>query len=262
MTVDLANATERRAIDVTQAESIALFGSLAAGEGGEEAILDHIKGISRPAERAYQGIRRAILTGMLKGGDHLREEPLAQMTGTSRTPVREALRRLVAEGLATADNRHRYVTDFSYEEVVIVFDVRARLEGYAAGVAAQRITADEIETLNGLVARIDEIGTERSNEAAHAFVDFNTEFHSTIARAARSKQLLSLTAQAVALPLVMIKQFVWDQRINVVQSNAQHKDIVAALSRRNSEWATMAMTSHVLSTKPQPRDASAPGSNR
>jgi DNA-binding GntR family transcriptional regulator len=51
----------------------------------------------------------------------------------------------------------------------------------------------------------------------------------------------------------MIKQFVWDQRINIVQSNAQHRDIVAALARRNSEWASMAMTAHVLSTKPQPR---------
>jgi DNA-binding GntR family transcriptional regulator len=254
MTIETATGPEgRAAAEMSRAETIAVFGPLASVEGGEEAILDHIRGIAKPAERAYLGIRHAILTGLLKGGDHLREETLAQMTGTSRTPVREALRRLVAEGLATADNRHRFVTDFSYDEVVIIFDVRARLEGYAAGVAARRISAEEIDTLSGLVARIDEIGTERSHEAAHRFVELNTEFHATIARAARSKQLLSLTAQAVALPLVMIKQFVWDQRINIVQSNAQHRDIVAALARRNSEWASMAMTAHVLSTKPQPR---------
>jgi len=210
--------------------------------------------IQKPAERAYQGIRRAILTGLLKSGEHLREEPLAQLTGTSRTPVREALRRLVAEGLATAENRHRYVTDFSYEEVVVVFDVRARLESYAASVAAQKITADELAALDRLIAAIDEIGTDRSDAAAERFVQLNSDFHATVARAARSKQLLSLSAQAAALPLVMIKQFVWDQRIDILRSNAQHKDIAAALGQRNSEWAATAMMAHILSTKPRPRD--------
>jgi DNA-binding transcriptional MocR family regulator len=126
MTIETATGPEgRAAAEMSRAETIALFGPLASVEGGEEAILDHIRGIAKPAERAYLGIRHAILTGLLKGGDHLREETLAQMTGTSRTPVREALRRLVAEGLATADNRHRFVTDFSYDEVVIIFDGRA-----------------------------------------------------------------------------------------------------------------------------------------
>lgn len=209
----------------------------------------------RPAERAYQGIRRAILIGVLKPGEHLREEPLAAMTGTSRTPVREALRRLVGEGLATAENRHRYVTDFSYEEVVIVFDLRAKLESYAAGVAAQKITAEELKTLDRVILEIDQIDPAGGSEAAHRFIELNSVFHSTIVTATRSRQLKHLTAQAVALPLVLIKQFVWDQRINIVRSNEQHRDIVAALSQRNSEWAATAMAGHILSTKPRPREA-------
>jgi DNA-binding GntR family transcriptional regulator len=219
----------------------------------------NLAGAQRPVDRAYEGIRQAILTGVLKPGEHLREEPLAAMTGTSRTPVREALRRLVGEGLATAENRHRFVTDFSYEEVVIVFELRAKVESYAAGVAAGKITAEELKTLARVIEEIDRIDLSDGVEAANRFIDLNTEFHSTIVTATRSRQLKLLTAQAVSLPLVLIKQFVWDQRINIARSNAQHRDIFAALSQRNSEWAATAMAGHILSTKPRPRDSVPPG---
>ncbi len=209
----------------------------------------------RPAERAYQGIRRAILTGELKPGEHLREEPLAAMTGTSRTPVREALRRLVGEGLATAENRHRFVTDFSYEEVVIVFELRSKIESYAAGVAASKITDEELRTLERVIEDIDRIDLSDGAEAANRFISLNSKFHSTIVNATRSRQLKLMTAQAVSLPLVLIKQFVWDQSINIIRSNAQHRDILAALSQRNGEWAATSMAGHILSTKPRPRDA-------
>lgn len=209
----------------------------------------------RPVDRAYDGIREAILTGALRPGDHLREEQLAAMTGTSRTPVREALRRLVAEGLATAENRHRFVTDFSYEEVAIVFELRAKIESYAAGVAAAKITDAELRVLERIIDDIDEIDPNGGVDAVHRFITLNSEFHSAIVESTRSRQLKLMTAQAVSLPLVLIKQFVWDQSINIARSNAQHRDIVAALSQRNAEWASTAMAGHILSTKPRPRSA-------
>lgn len=209
----------------------------------------------RPANRAYDGIREAILTGVLKPGEHLREEQLAAMTGTSRTPVREALRRLVGDGLATVENRHRFVTDFSYEEVVIVFELRAKVESYAAGVAAAKITAKELGTLERIIDDIDRIDIVDGVEAVHRFITLNSEFHSTIVDATRSRQLKLMTAQAVSLPLVLIKQFVWDQSINIRRSNAQHRDIHAALVQHNGEWAATAMSAHILSTKPRPRDS-------
>ena len=209
----------------------------------------------RPADRAYEGIREAILTGVLKPGEHLREEQLAAMTGTSRTPVREALRRLVGDGLATAENRHRFVTDFSYDEVVIVFELRAKVESYAAGVAASKITDAELATLDRIIGEIDQIDPAGGVDAVHRFITLNSEFHSTIVNSTRSRQLKLMTAQAISLPLVLIKQFVWDQSINIRRSNAQHRDIHAALSQRNSEWAATAMAGHILSTKPRPRDS-------
>jgi DNA-binding GntR family transcriptional regulator len=209
----------------------------------------------RPVDRAYEGIRRAILLGKLKPGDHLPEEMLAAMTGTSRTPVREALRRLAGEGLATVSNRHRFVTEFSYEEVVIIFDIRAQLESYATAVAAEKITEAELERLSEIIEAIDLIDEDRDDAIEH-FVALNTEFHGLIVEASRSGQLRQLIAPANALPLVLLKKFMLDQRVNIKRSNQQHRDILAALAQRNSEWARAAMSGHILSTKPQPRQSS------
>ena len=209
----------------------------------------------RPVQRAYDGIRRAILFGELKPGDHLSEEMLATMTGTSRTPVREALRRLVVEGLATVMNRHRFVTEFSYEEVVVIFDIRAKLEGYAASVAAQHITADEIAGLGRKIDEIAEIEGKQTPEAVERFLNLNAQFHSLVIEATRSRQLRQLTEPAVALPLVLLKQFVMEQNVDITRSNRQHRDIHAALSQHNSEWAMLAMSGHVLAAKPKPRDS-------
>lgn len=207
--------------------------------------------IEKPAERAYQGIRHAILSGALPGGSHLPEEALAQMTGTSRTPVREALRRLVAEGLARADNRHRYVADFSYQELKIVFNIRARLESYASRIAAELIAEAEIAELERIVEQIDKIGDTDDPAQVRLFADLNTRFHTTIVGATRSIQMQSLSAQAISLPLELIKQFVWEQRVNIARSNNQHRDIVAALRARDPEWAETAMSGHILSTRPR-----------
>jgi DNA-binding GntR family transcriptional regulator len=210
----------------------------------------------RPAEKAYQGIRHAILSGKLKPGDHLPEEMLASMTGTSRTPVRDALRRLVNEGLATANNRHRFVTDFSPDEVSIIFDIRAQHESYAASIAAQKITPAELSRLQQLIDAMAELETDPGKpDVVERFLVLNTEFHAVIVDAARSAQLKRLTAPAAALPLILVKQFVMDQRVDVVRSNRQHRDILAALTARNSEWAAATLSGHILSTKPRLRDA-------
>jgi DNA-binding GntR family transcriptional regulator len=230
--------------------------SLGAINVGELALddlnlIEGGNGRERPADKAYLGIRRAILTGVLKSGDHLREEPLAQMTGTSRTPVRDALGRLVAEGLAVQMNRHRFVADFSFEEITVVFGLRARIEGYAASLAAQRITLPEIETLTDIIHQIDQLAGLDPEVAAEGFLKLNAEFHSVVVRATRSSQLQALIAQTVAVPLTTIKKFVWDQKLNIVRSNAQHRDILEALSQRDSDWAEASMTGHILSTRPK-----------
>ncbi len=212
-------------------------------------------GIDKPADRAYEGIRRAILSGTLPGGAHLGEESLARMTGTSRTPVREALRRIVGEGLAHEDGRSRFVAKFPFEEVAIVFDIRARLESYAARLAAERITAEELTDLSGIISKIDELAAEDTGrDTIRRFAELNTEFHAGIIAATKSPQMQNLSARATSIPLEMIKQFVWAQEVNIHRSNQQHRDILLALENRNPMAAEAIMSAHILSTRPnQPK---------
>ncbi|RII37882.1 GntR family transcriptional regulator [Pseudooceanicola sediminis] len=207
----------------------------------------------KPADRAYHVIRAAILSGELRPGAHLAENQLAEMCNSSRTPVREALQRLTAEGLALSERRSRFVANFSYEEVSVVFELRARIESYLARIAARKITTEEMAHMQDLILRMD---AEEARDPI-IFHDLNTQFHDAILRATRSAQLRSVTRQVFALPLVTIKRAYCDQPIDSSRSNAQHRDILAAFRNRDEAWAESAMMGHILSAKPtRPQDDS------
>ena len=117
----------------------------------------------RPVDRAYNGIRQLILSGSLNAGEHLGEELLADLTATSCTPVREALRRLAAEGLVVvAANRRSYVAEFDPFEADAVFEIRSRLESFAAELAAAKIGAAGIERLRSRLRSNRDIGSSRA----------------------------------------------------------------------------------------------------
>ncbi|MEE2860057.1 MAG: GntR family transcriptional regulator [Paracoccus sp. (in: a-proteobacteria)] len=206
----------------------------------------------RPALRAYMVIRDAILSGTLRSGTHLREETLAEMTETSRTPVREALSRLVAEGLAIEENRSRYVADFSPSEIMVMFDMRARLEGYAGRLAAAHVTPPELDEMARLIDQIDALDVDSSPTATDDFLALNDRFHACILTAARSAQLKIMIRPVMTAPVALLKRHVMAQPIGVRASNAQHREIHRALSSGDPDWSETAVRLHVLSTKPVP----------
>jgi DNA-binding GntR family transcriptional regulator len=206
---------------------------------------------ARPVDRAYAGIRRRILDGILKPGDHLGEEQLAELTNTSRTPVREALRRLAGEGLVIiGPNRRSYVTEFDPIEAEAVFEIRARLESYAAELACERITDAELARLEDIADAIDMLGPKASAKTVPRFLELNTAFHQTILDAAGSRQLAFALSSPVAIPLALLKHYVWEESVNIAQSNQQHREIIAALKSRNPFWAGPLMAAHINSTRP------------
>ncbi|MGR0321237.1 GntR family transcriptional regulator [Agromyces sp. ZXT2-3] len=92
----------------------------------------------RAGERAYEAIRHEILDGVLGPGAVLQEVEQSVRLGVSRTPVREALRRLAADGLVEATGRGSIVTEISREDIVALYELREALEACAAGLAARR----------------------------------------------------------------------------------------------------------------------------
>ena len=113
-------------------------------------------------EVVSETLRQAIQDGVLKPGERLMEIPLAEELGVSRTPIREAIRKLELEGFVVmVPRRGTYVANISLKDITQVFEIRSALEELAAGLAAERITEEEIETLERMLVEI--YGIRRSS---------------------------------------------------------------------------------------------------
>lgn len=137
----------------------------------------------------YEELRRRILSGDLAEGQPIAQGPLAAELGVSTTPMREALRRLGAEGMVTIDaHRDARVARLTADEAHSLFEIRERLDPLAAGQAARRGTAEEIREIEEAARLIRPLsdGTDLDGMAAHR------EFHRTIHRASHNLLLLGL----------------------------------------------------------------------
>jgi DNA-binding GntR family transcriptional regulator len=205
--------------------------------------------MSRAVETAYTSIRRAIIIGELRSGDKLQEAKLAEKIGVSRTPVREALTRLSTEGLVVLERYRRgHVAHFSSKDVEEIFRLRAILETHAAGRAAARICEADIARLERLEAEMEEV-FDRLGWHAHLerFDELNSEFHMVIARAADSQRLELILASSLELPASIFNSYVEPVEDRTRRTHVQHHEILAALKMRNAEWASAAMSAHLLS---------------
>lgn len=205
-------------------------------------------GESVEGRTTLERIRRQILLGEYGPGEHLKEERLAEELGVSRTPIRQALTMLEAEGLVEiAWNRGAMVCSFGAEEVWEIYDLRAMLEGHAARRAASHITGEELERLKRLAqiqeAIVPEDFVEREEEIRR-LVATNQEFHGTIAAASRNGRLRKLLRRTVEVPL-MYKAFFWYTPHERAISNHYHRQIVSALDQRDAERADLLMREHV-----------------
>ncbi|HEX6321814.1 MAG TPA: GntR family transcriptional regulator, partial [Burkholderiales bacterium] len=173
----------------------------------------------RPADRAYAWMRERILSGAFAPRAHLKEEELAARIGTSRTPVRDALRRLAGEGLvAMQRDRGTYVAEFSREEIEEIFVLRAGLEAYAAALAARRISPAQLARLERLAGEME--AQARREERFARFAALNNDFHLTVLEAARSPRLASLLRPLVNIPIVLLKHYNWQPgRVDIARSN-------------------------------------------
>ena len=198
---------------------------------------------------AYETLRQSILSGSLAGGKRLGEVDLASDLGVSRTPIREALRRLAAEGLVEiAPNKGARVARWSSDDLDEMYRLRAHLEGYGAALAAARIKDSVIEELTELCEKME------SHEGRHTVRDLdrittlNSNFHAVILDAAGSPRLSSLLSSVVEVPLAF-RAFRRYSAEALNRSMGHHRDLVAALSARDGDWAGAVMRSHILAAR-------------
>lgn len=191
-------------------------------------------------ETAYEALMRAIRMGVFNPGDRLREEDVATRLGLSRTPVREALRRLEAEGVVEHKPRiGAAIRLLSHAEVVELYEMRIVLERTAAELAAKHGVASEFDTLEALNAAIKR---ERDNPAQAAAI--NQDFHRGLYRAGRNRFLLD-SARALNNALLLLGPTTYTDPQRVDEVTAQHKSIIEALRAGDPVAASDASEAHL-----------------
>ena len=141
-------------------------------------------------EVVFNTLRQAIITGEFAPGERLMEISLANRLGVSRTPVREAIRKLELEGFVVMiPRRGTYVADISIKDINEVYEIRTSLDVLAAGLAAERINDDELETLQRLLV---EIGQHIEENNMDKIVEVDIAFHDVLYQASRNERLRNI----------------------------------------------------------------------
>lgn len=200
--------------------------------------------VSRASERAYSAIRAHLLSGSVAAGEQLTEDQLAQITGVSRTPVREAVRRLEDELLLVrSDTKRLFVADWSRDDIEEMFVLRQMLECHAAERAAKRLSREQIATLEELNSELT-AAVEQSPPDVVRFLEANRAFHEAIIDAAHSPRLGQMLAKLVEAPVVLRTARTYSQS-DLRQSARDHDELVAAFAARDGDWARAVMGSHL-----------------
>jgi DNA-binding GntR family transcriptional regulator len=200
----------------------------------------------RAAELAYATVRDGILQGKYDAGSRLTEQELATTAGVSRTPIREALRRLHAEGLVHFEPNHGAVVALiGLEEAEEIFELRALLEPISARRAAERATPETIAELRRLAEQQMAESTRRTGEYLLRIGELNDRFHRLVQAAAQSVRLQKTLAGLIEAPLIL-RTFKQYTPAELVRSADQHLELVQAFEARDSIWAHGIMGAHIL----------------
>ena len=200
-------------------------------------------------DKAEDTLRSRILAGELAPGDRLGEVELAEVMGMSRTPVREALRRLSSQGLVEVEqHKGARVTDWSERELDQVFVLRAHLEGLAAAGAARLATDEQIEELDRTARELAAHALPRETQDLARVTELNSAFHAGLLAIAGSTTLSTALAGLLHRTVLSRTQHSFDEDA-MRRSVHHHLEIVAALRARDPEWAESTMHSHLYSAR-------------
>lgn len=193
-------------------------------------------------EVVCETLREAIITGVLKPGERLMEIQLAEELGVSRTPVREAIRKLELEGFVVMiPRRGTYVADMSIKDINEVFEVRTALDVLAAGLAAERITEDELEQMERLLVQIGEYIEQGDMDK---IVEVDSQFHDILYRASRNDRLVGIINN-LREQLTRFRSISMSYPGRLKNTLEEHSRMVEALAARNSELAQQLAVEHM-----------------
>lgn len=190
----------------------------------------------------FQVLKEAIITEELKPGERLMEVQLAEDMGVSRTPVREAIRKLELEGLVSmVPRKGAYVADISIKDAAEVFEIRWALEGLAASLASERITDGEIKKLEKALKDIEKAAKKGDTKT---IIKKDAEFHNILFNSTRNGRLAQIINNLKEqIYRFRVESFRNPKRFkNTIQ---EHKAIIEAIKERNSQKAEEITKIHI-----------------
>lgn len=197
-------------------------------------------------EIVYEQLKRQILTGKITPGTRMMEVELAEEMGVSRTPVREAIRKLEKEGLVTIEPRRgAYASDISVKDMVDTLEVREDLEGLAAALAAERMTSEQISEL---VTITEGYSDAILNSDTEKIIHYDEKFHKYIVSCSGNKTLIQLSEIVQELAL-RFRYIYYDDFSRYENMPVEHREIVEAITSGDSGAARLTADSHVKKLK-------------
>lgn len=192
-------------------------------------------------EIVFETIRTAILSGTLKPGERLMEVQMAESLGVSRTPVREAIRKLELEGLVIMlPRKGAFVADLSVKDLTEVLEIRASLEGLAAGLASTRINEAEIEELEVFALKFH----KAIEDDVEALILRDMEFHDAIFKASRNERLIQLNNNLIE-QVQRFREIYHKEANKSKETSKEHYEIVEAIAKRDVDKAERLAKKHI-----------------
>ena len=197
-------------------------------------------------EGTFQKLRSLLVEGVIAPGSKLNERELAESLNVSRTPIREAIKRLAADGLVELiANRGAIAVQLSHADVVHTFDVIAQLEGYSGELAAKNISA---ATLSELEALQYEMMASYARRDLSNYYKLNLRIHHLINQAANNPVLTQLFSQANAR--IEALRFRSNQNgVKWEKAVEEHQEMIDALKTHDSERMRKVMIQHVMNKR-------------
>ena len=192
------------------------------------------------SEAAYALLRTAVMDGVLRPGQRLREVDVSDWLGMSRTPVREAFRRLERDGLITfVPHKGMTVTVLDHSAVMELYRMREVLEGTAASLAAQHATEAEIAALQDLLDQEQALDWD-----ARALAAQNVAFHNALYAAAHNRYLLR-SLNGLRDSMALLGETTYSVKGRIETALDEHRSVIEAIARRDPAAADSQMRAHL-----------------
>ncbi len=215
-------------------------------------MLDIDKKDQRPLRMVvYDELKMRILTGQIAAGERMMEEETSRDLGVSRTPVREAFKRLEKEGLVIIKPRRgAFATQMAKKDLMEILDVRESLESMAAGQACERMTKAQKEKLRSVCEKHKKAV---ANNTYKQMVKYDTEFHELLVEGSRNKTLINFVEQLQELVL-RFRYIYYDKTESAANVAAEHGNILDAILEGDVDKTIAETKKHIIGLKDIVRD--------